>query len=119
MPTEAQGRISNLRQLTDSAPTVGDPLFKNPSHLNFAPRVGLAWNIGGKDQTVLRSGYGIFYEPILENIFGYRVRIQTPFTEVRTVINPSYPNPLGGGGRSGKPRQDALEFELSTPYLMR
>ncbi|MEE2821778.1 MAG: TonB-dependent receptor [Acidobacteriota bacterium] len=119
VPTEAQGRISNLRQLTDSAPTVGDPLFKNPSHLNFAPRVGLAWNIGGKDQTVLRSGYGIFYEPILENIFGYRVRIQTPFTEVRTVINPSYPNPLGGGGRSGKPRQDALEFELSTPYLMR
>ena len=119
VPTEAQGRISNLRRLTDPAPTVGDPLFENPSHLNFAPRVGLAWNVGGKDRTVLRSGFGLFYEPIRENIFGYRVRIQTPFTEVRTIIRPTYPNPLGGGGRTGRPRQDSLEFELSTPYLMR
>ena len=119
VPTEARGRISNLRRLTDSAPTVGDPLFENPSHLNFAPRLGLAWNLGGRDRTVLRSGFGIFYESIQENIFGYRVRIQTPFTEVRTIIRPSYPNPLGGGGRTGRPRQDSLEFELSTPYLMR
>ena len=119
VPTEAQGRISNLRQLTDPAPTVGDPLFENPSHLNFAPRVGVAWNVGGKGRTVLRSGFGIFYESIRENIFGYRVRIQTPFTEVRTIIRPSYPDPLGGGGRTGRPRQDSLEFELSTPYLMR
>ncbi|MEE8348365.1 MAG: TonB-dependent receptor, partial [Acidobacteriota bacterium] len=118
VPTEAQGKISNLRRLTDPAPTVGDPLFENPSKLNFAPRVGLAWNVGGQGRTVLRSGFGIFYESIRENIFGYRVRIQTPFTEVRTVIRPPYPNPLGGG-RAGRPRQDSLEFGLSTPYLMR
>jgi hypothetical protein len=118
VPTEAQGRISNLRKLTDPAPTVGNPLFENPSHLNFAPRVGLAWNVGGKGRTVLRSGFGIFYESIRENIFGYRVRIQTPFTEVRTIIRPPYPDPLGGG-RAGNPRQDTLEFGLSTPYLMR
>jgi len=118
VPTEKLGRISNLRQLTDAAPTVGDPLFKNPSHLNFAPRVGLAWNLGGDQTTVLRTGFGIFYEPIRENIFGYRVRIQTPFTTVRTIINPPYPDPLGGG-RAGRPRQDPIEFELSTPYMMR
>ena len=118
VPTEKLGRISNLRQLTDAAPTVGDPLFENPSHLNFAPRVGLAWNLGGDQTTVLRSGFGIFYEPIRQNIFGYRVRIQTPFTTVRTIINPPYPNPLGGG-RAGRPRQDPIEFEVSTPYMMR
>ena len=118
VPTEKLGRISNLRQLTDAAPTVGDPLFKNPSHLNFAPRVGLAWNLGGDQTTVLRSGFGIFYEPIRENIFGYRVRIQTPFTTVRTIIGPPYPDPLGGG-RAGRPRQDPIEFEVSTPYMMR
>ena len=118
VPTEKLGRISNLRQLNDAAPTVGDPLFENPSHLNFAPRVGLAWNLGGDQTTVLRSGFGIFYEPIRQNIFGYRVRIQTPFTTVRTIINPPYPNPLGGG-RAGRPRQDPIEFEVSTPYMMR
>ena len=118
VPTEKLGRISNLRRLTDADPTVGDPLFKNPSHLNFAPRVGLAWNLGGDQTTVLRTGFGIFYEPIRENIFGYRVRIQTPFTTVRTIINPPYPDPLGGG-RAGRPRQDPIEFEVSTPYMMR
>jgi hypothetical protein len=120
VPTEKNDRISNLRQLTDAAPTVGDPLFKNPSHLNFAPRLGLAWNVGGNDRAVLRSGFGIFYEPIRENIFGYRVRIQSPFTTVRTTFRPppQYPDPLGGGG-GGNPRQDSLEFNLSTPYMMR
>ena len=118
VPTEKLDRISNLRSLADAAPTVGDPLFENPSHLNFAPRVGLAWNFGGNQPTVLRTGFGVFYEPIRENIFGYRVRIQTPFTTVRTIINPPYPNPLGGG-RAGRPRQDPIEFKLSTPYMMR
>ncbi len=28
---------------------------------DFAPRVGFAWNIGGKGAEVLRAGYGIFY----------------------------------------------------------
>ena len=120
VPTEKQDRISNLRQLTDDEPTPGNPLFENPSHLNFAPRLGLAWNVGGNDRTVLRSGFGVFYEPIRENIFGYRVRIQSPFTTVRTTFRPPprYPDPLGGGG-GGNPRQDSLEFNLSTPYMMR
>ena len=120
VPTEKNDRISNLRNITDPAPTEGNPLFENPSLLNFAPRLGLAWNVGGNDRTVLRSGFGVFYEPIRENIFGYRVRIQSPFTTVRTTFRPPprYPDPLGAGD-GGNPRQDALEFNLSTPYVMR
>jgi hypothetical protein len=29
---------------------------------NFAPRVGLAWNVTGDNKTAIRAGYGIFYD---------------------------------------------------------
>jgi outer membrane receptor protein involved in Fe transport len=46
------------------------PLGKNgasrsafrPDRNNFAPRVGIAWTPGSKKTTVLRAGYGIYYD---------------------------------------------------------
>ncbi|HYP53976.1 MAG TPA: TonB-dependent receptor, partial [Pyrinomonadaceae bacterium] len=29
---------------------------------NFAPRVGLAWTLGDRGETVVRAGYGVYYE---------------------------------------------------------
>src|SRR5947209_13574077 len=44
----------------------GFPRDKN----NFAPRVGLAWNVNGSDKTVIRAAYGIFYDhPLLAIAF--------------------------------------------------
>ena len=33
-----------------------------PDRNNFAPRVGLAWTIGDRGNTVLRAGYGVYYD---------------------------------------------------------
>jgi hypothetical protein len=33
-----------------------------PDRNNFAPRVGLAWTLGSKESTVLRTAYGVFYD---------------------------------------------------------
>ncbi len=117
VPTEADGKISNLRRLQDPAPTVGPP-FRNPSAFNVGPRVGLAWNVGGSDRTVLRSGAGLYFDPVRENLFGYGARIQQPFVTVRVITQPPYPDP-SGGARQGRPRQDPIEYDLATPYMIR
>jgi hypothetical protein len=36
----------------------GIPLQPN----NYAPRIGVAWNVRGEDKTVIRANYGIFYD---------------------------------------------------------
>ena len=43
---------------------------------NFAPRLGIAWAQG---RTVLRTGYGIFYDRLFNNVFG-NARVSPPYT---------------------------------------
>ena len=44
------------------------PLYQ-PTRNNFQPRIGAAWNIGGRNKTVLRGGYGLFNDRLYQLIF--------------------------------------------------
>jgi hypothetical protein len=93
VPTEAQNRISNLRNVTDAQPHVGAPFFMNPTLRNFEPRLGFAWNPrGGK--TLIRSGFGIFDVLPLPYEFNLSFQRAVPFVQaiVASTLQPgSFP----------------------------
>jgi hypothetical protein len=40
----------------------------NPDHRDFAPRVSAAWDVTGKSKTVVRAGFGIFFDAFSQDM---------------------------------------------------
>ncbi len=47
----------------------GPSKLYNPDWKNFAPRVGVAWDVSGKGTTVVRAGYGVFFDAFSQDMF--------------------------------------------------
>ena len=86
----------------------------NGDHNNFAPRVGLAWDLFSNGKTVLRAGYGVFYETIIGNIPG-NVMLNPPFLPDYFTPFPfaAWPNAFAP---SGFPVLTVTQQNLRTPY---
>src|SRR6266850_4582501 len=118
-PTEANGKISNLRTVTDTALTVGDPWHSNPSLKNVAPRLGAAWDPFGKGTTSIRAGYGLFFDEILPKYYFFSGSLNPPFTTRTTLARPPFPNVLANFNPNApiKPQLQTVNYDLQTPYL--
>lgn len=80
VPHEMDGLEANVRNpLTDTTTTVGQ-LYRNPSNLNFAPRVGLAWDPLGDGKTSVRAGFGVFFDPLWTDFYANAANRTPPFT---------------------------------------
>jgi hypothetical protein len=140
VPTEVNGRIANLRdpgpanaaRVTPETFDIGDPYFLNPSLLNFAPRIGVAWSPFASGKTAIRAGAGVYHNQItsknLTSAFfavpfymnaqisgndflaktGQRVAFPDAFTTQANLLVPSI---------AGAPRTEGIEWNTEQPAL--
>jgi hypothetical protein len=120
VPEEANGLSTNLRDpVHDARATVG-PLFVNPSNRNFAPRAGVAWDPFGNGKTSIRSGFGIFFDPIWTDFYANAGGRQPPFYTLGSIRNPVFPNAVALVNSPAfiLGRQDVLQYRPENPYTM-
>ncbi len=64
-----------------------------PDYNNLAPRFGFAWQADGANKTVVRGGYGIYYN-VLELSFVGLTRFNAPRIRNFAAANPAFPDLL-------------------------
>jgi hypothetical protein len=96
-----------------------------PFHRSYAPRFGFAYALPGKQNMVVRGGYGVFYDIIQENnteigrtnppfaafpqFIAGNTTASTPVSPIQTVFAP-------GAGFSSPPVIGAIAFNLHNGY---
>jgi hypothetical protein len=97
IPTEVNGKLANLRNISDPAAHLGNPIFtSNPTTKNFEPRMGFAWDPFHNGKLAVRGGAGLF--DVLPLIYEITILTTepTPFFQYTSlkVGDPSLAAPL-------------------------
>ena len=72
------------------AGVTGDRPLHQPDRNNFQPRIGVAWNLGGKDRTVVRAGFGVYVDRFFQRLFDFGV-LNPPFAISGVYSNIPFP----------------------------
>ncbi len=123
---EARGNLWNLdySHLPAQPALVRESSATIPDRNNFAPRVGLAWQLpplfGSSKATVFRAGYGIYYTPEIA-IETYDLARNGLRNEVNEVTTPlpllTLQNGFPANASAGFPSYYGLDPRARTPYL--
>lgn len=88
--------------LTATPTIIGGGRLYQPDYKNVAPRVSIAWDVTGKQSTVVRAGYGIFYDAFSQDAFMGQVPYNSLFDPGNTYAGFG-PNPISFASASGIP----------------
>ncbi len=72
-------------------PGVSDSTFTIANNLNFAPRVGFAFDPKGDGKTAIRGGYGIYYVRISNQTL-LQLLTAAPFFQLSAIVSPGTTN---------------------------
>jgi carboxypeptidase family protein len=99
--------------------------FYKPDYNNFAPRIGVAYDLFGDSKTILRAGYGLFYDRnygnvlfnVIQNPPNYAVLVAGALNGTPITANVDQYAALGSvSGQSYASSARALDQNLKTAY---
>ncbi len=73
-------------------------VFRSTDALNWSPRVGFAYSPGGSDRTVIRGGFGIFYDA-LPAVLGDQFMLNLPGLVEERLPNVAWADPTAAGAQ--------------------
>lgn len=117
---EKYGRLQNFDIDTLSFSPIGEKIYDADTN-NFAPRLGFAFDVFGNQKTVLRGGYGIFYNIEYPASFGSPQVNTFPSISVNVFdaffggLPLSYPLDERVFGLAGLSTRNALQIERNLP----
>src|SRR5271170_1097086 len=108
--SEENNLFSNITNLdavnaTLTLTQVGQPGLSQlyqPDYKNFAPRLSIAWDVFGSGRTVVRSGFGMFYDAFSQDLFLGHLPYP-PFFDPGPAYNNIGPSPIIPAAASGGP----------------
>jgi hypothetical protein len=128
---DKQDNFTNIDPTTGALILVGAGRLYQPDYKNWAPRVSVAWDVMGTGKTVVRAGYGIFYDAYSQDLFEGHLPFNSSF-DPGPEYNGFGPNPISFASVTGatltagqpiygftSPMSDAfgVDQNIRTPYI--